>query len=316
MARKRNQENHKTLAELLQNRETMQNNEFYRLSKLFEDIEINTVDEFKTYIDNVLHNTFISKSDELPIWFRKTDGDKSRTFIDEHYLLPKKSVAYLVKEYNDGKIDEDQLQIAMRTAYIIKQAFKQNKEIIDAGKNHIDFARVVQYQNFMSCMSKRTILILIAWDLFNEDISYISESDAKKFFKKYKYDLEHTFNTHFTDPCDLSSAIPLPHELHNGTKEFDGKHKIFGQVPMYKLIARQTNGKKLEANHANYLYHFKPIYDMSVGKNKIIATFKKYDKIFGKYDKNDKVFSQMFINNFNTHFHLNIDENYIVNYVI
>jgi hypothetical protein len=235
---------------------------------------------------------------------RKTDVDKSKSTVDTYYQYSEEYCENAHNDFKNKKITYIEYQNLFRITKFLNKKFDENK---NKQNDH-------QYNDFILSMSKRNMFILLIWDLFEIDLSHISNSDVDKFYKKYKYDFEHTFNTHFSNPCDTSSVIPLNHDYHHGYRRGDqeiaGKHTIFGQVEISKLITDKKNGKKLNNEHTAYLNYFEDIYNMPAGKDKTIAVFKAYNIIF------DKDFSKNFIRNLNEYFNLNIDENYIDNYVI
>ncbi len=316
MAKKSKANNGKTLPELLQIRAALPQNKFFiLLNDEYTDIINNgcQYNDMVQYVTRVINECFIKNFDELRIFFRKTDVDKSKSTADTYYWHSEEYCKKVATDLLNGKITDKEFQKSLRITELFKEKFKENKQKQN-NPQYIDFALVTQYMDLISSMSKRNMFILQMWDLFKIDLSHISNSDVDKFYKKYKYDFEHTFNTHFSNPCDTSSVIPLNHDYHHGYRredqEINGKHTIFGQVEISKLITDKKNGKKLKNEHITYLNYFEDIYNMPAGTNKTIAVFKVYDIIF------DKDFSKNFIRNLNEYFNLNIDENYIVNYVI
>jgi hypothetical protein len=310
------------LANCLEIQNSMEKNYYYQYAAFKHPMfSEDTPDEWKNFVRDVLNNWPVKSWSELQFIFRQTDIAKTKNIVSVYYKLPENEFNSIYKRYENHEIScedvQDKINPVNYTQDILNKNKATNKKL--KSKNYIGDKTIKEYNDFIYIHKIEIAFILFVYQAFGENISMFTNNSILQFFKKYGYDMEHTWNTHFNDVLDLSSVIPLLSKCHTGN---NSKHELFGKCEIYKLINQvkqysepTTSNKKTKQKYLKYLSYYKPIYNMPNGKNKLIALLKTCDKLF--YDLlGGNNHSTIFIRNLNEYFNLNIDENYIVNYVI
>lgn len=294
-----------SLSDLKNVQKNIHTNQYYNIYK-------NEHPEAKNdYSSNAMFNYLIKIFNDVPVytmkqmchWVRQTDEAKTKDCINNNFYMPEEYVKNIAKRLLNGEIDYIELQDSLNPT-------KCYKNKLDENKNH---ENKKEYDDLEIAISEKTMLTLFINEIDPQsDLSQFSYEKIKTFMKKYGYTWEHTFNTHFNDPVDLSSVIPLESKYHTGP---NSKHDIFGNIELSALIYEKENNiikksrkKKDQEKYNYYLETFEPIYNMKNGKDKILTVLKLYDTLF------DPELSTRFFTNVNEYFGTNIDINIVKNF--
>jgi hypothetical protein len=293
-----------TINELLSIQASMEKNYYYILASANHPTNGNNTDkEWKNYVCNIIDNCPVRSWSELQLILRQTDVPKTKTLVSKYYKLSDKNFDKLHGRFLNGEINCEEFQTLINPINYTQSILDRNDKNDKNDKK--------EYNDFIFIHKLENMFILWVYQTFNRDISTFKFTVISDFLKKFGYEMEHTWNTHFNNVLDLSSLIPVKYLIHKEKHNRYGKremHIIINQVKKYG--APEASSVKTKNKYLVYIKDLFNIYNMPAGKNKNIVILKKYDEIF------DTNHSRNLIKAMNDSFHLNIDENYIVNYVI